>query len=62
MNGSTDYNIEEMLEFIKKMSEPQRTELLRIVCSNLYREDGVLKSKITDYYKSAAKDSDKTEK
>ena len=61
MNGSTDYNIEEMLELIKKMPEPQRTELLRIVCSNLYREDGVLKSRMSDYYKAAAKDPDKTE-
>ena len=62
MNGSTDYNIEEMLELIKKMPEPQRTELLRFVSSNLYREDGVLKSRMSDYYKSTAKDSDKTEK
>ena len=62
MNGSNDRSIEEMLELIKKMPEPQRTELLRIFCSNLYREDGVLKSKITDYYKSAAKDSENTEK
>ena len=61
MNDSNDCSIEEMLELIKKMPEPQRTELLRFVCSNLYREDGVLKSRMSDYYKEAAKDPDKTE-
>ena len=55
MNNTPDYNIEEMLELIKKLPEPQRTEILRFVCASLYKEDGVIKSRMQDYCESLNK-------
>ena len=61
MNNTPDYNIEEMLELIKKLPEPQRTEILRFVCASIYEEDGVLKSRMQEYYRQSKDNSDNAE-
>ena len=61
MNNTPDHNIEETLELIKKMPEPQRTEILRFVCASIYEDNGVFRSRMQDYYGQIKEKTDKAE-
>ena len=50
-----------MLGLIRKMPEPQRTEILRLVCASIYEENGVLRSRMQDYYGQIKEKTDKAE-